>query len=97
MSLDRELCEPEYLHHYFLKHPRARKYLASVSKGAIMDGLNMSIIRSMPVRLPGLAEQRAFVSKLKKADQLMAQHLQHLANLDELFASLQHRAFQGEL
>lgn len=97
ISLDRELCEPEYLHHYFLKHPRARKYLASVSKGAIMDGLNMTIIRNMPVRLPGLPEQRAFVSNLETADHLRAQHLQQLAKLDELFASLQYRAFQGEL
>jgi type I restriction enzyme, S subunit len=47
--LDREKCLPEFLHSYFLIHPEARKYLKMNAKGAIMEGLNMTIINNLPV------------------------------------------------
>ena len=97
ITLDQEKCLPEYLRYYFLKHPEARNYLKSVSKGAVMDGLSMGLIRALPVRLPPISEQQSFVYFLRKCNDIRSAIQEEIVQLDELFASLQHRAFRGEL
>lgn len=97
ITLDKTQCEPEFLHSYFLMHPTARHYLDSRVKGAIMDGLNMGIIKELPVELPPLAEQKAF-TKFKKAIIAQKQRMEIDAEkIDELFGSLQQKAFNGTL
>ncbi len=97
ISLDKSKCLPEFLHSYFLLHPDSRQYLARVAKGAIMAGLNMGLIKKLPVQLPPLALQQEYVSRKQRVQQMRADHERHLATLDELFTSLQQRAFAGEL
>lgn len=97
ITLDAERCLPEFLHSYFLMHPVAQRYLERTAKGAIMSGLNMSIIKSLPIALPPLALQREFVVKTTAIKALKASLSSHLVQLDALFASLQDRAFKGEL
>lgn len=95
ISLDRTKCEPRFLQSYFLHHPVARDYLRRASRGAIMDGLNMSIIKALPVALPSVADQRDYLEWSARARSLELES--RAAQLDALFASLQHRAFRGEL
>ncbi|MDW4572112.1 restriction endonuclease subunit S [Microbacterium sp. M3] len=95
ITLDHTLCLPEYLHDYFLHHPTARQYLQRTSKGAIMDGLNMGIVKKLPLVLPSIERQKAYLSETA-AISTMEARLASL-DLDALFASLQHRAFRGEL
>ncbi|HEY0707759.1 MAG TPA: restriction endonuclease subunit S, partial [Polyangia bacterium] len=97
ISLARELCLPTFLHAYFLRHPAAQKYLRRAAKGAVMDGLNMGIIKGMPVVLPPLPLQQEFARRIAAVEKLKAAQRASLAELDALFASLQHRAFRGEL
>ena len=97
ITLDLEKCLPRFLHAYFLIHPIAKKYLEQTMKGAIMSGLNMGIIRAMPIPRPPLALQQQFAERMEAIETLKATHRQSLAKLDTLFASLQHRAFRGEL
>ena len=97
ISLNRELCLPEFLHAYFLRHPVAQEYLLRTAKGAIMSGLNMGLIKSLPVVLPPLERQRLFASRCQAIHELRSPHVAALTELDLLFASLQHRAFRGEL
>ncbi len=47
--------------------------------------------------VPPLDLQCAFATRVAEIDKLKAHHRAHLAKLDVLFASLQHRAFRGEL
>jgi len=97
ITLDPAKCLPLFLHAYFLQHPIAQKYLTQTAKGAIMSGLNMGLIKGMPVPLAPLPLQREFARRVLAVEKLkMAQHAS-LAELDALFASLQHRAFRGEL
>lgn len=101
ISLDREKCLPEYLHAYFLYHPLAQEYLLSRAKGAIMAGLNMGIIKELPLVLPCIEEQKRLVSQVNllkdNIDKLVMTYEAKLVALDELKKSLLHKAFTGEL
>ncbi|GBH30659.1 type I restriction enzyme, S subunit [Sphingobium xenophagum] len=97
ISLDQDRCLPEFLHAYFLRHPTARHYLKSRSKGAIMDGLNMGIIKELPVILPPLSTQEKFKRSLEALSGPASRGEMALADIESLFTSIQHRAFRGEL
>jgi len=97
ITLDRGRCLPVFLHSYFLRHPIARRYLEQRAKGAVMDGLNMGIIRDMPIPLAPIALQQEFAVKLEGLDNVRREQRQSDAQLEALFASLQYRAFRGEL
>lgn len=62
-----------------------------------MPGLNMQIIKELQVPLPPLEVQGEFVRRLVTLEKLKAVQRSYLTELDALFASLQHRAFRGEL
>jgi type I restriction enzyme S subunit len=51
----------------------------------------------LPVHVPPIEVQRAIVDGLGAVNSLRARHRASLEKLDALFASLQHRAFRGEL
>lgn len=97
ISLDQSKCLPEFLHSYFLMHPIARSYLQRTAKGAIMSGLNMNIIKAMPVALPPLNQQERYVAVVREVQEQKLRQLRYLRELEELFNSLQTRAFHGEL
>jgi type I restriction enzyme, S subunit len=97
ITLDQSRCLPEFFHGCFLIYPGARRYLSQTAKWAIMDGLNMTIIKRLPIMLPPIDLQQAFVNSIRALRAIKMTHTTHLAELDALFASLQHRAFRGEL
>jgi len=97
ITLDHSKCLPDFLHAYFLQHPIARRHLAQKAKGAIMEGLNMGIIKEMPIPLVPIALQEKFVSKLTALNRLVGQAERSEDEFNVIFSSLQHRAFRGEL
>ena len=97
ITLDRGRCLPEFMHAYFLGHPIARRYLERSAKGAIMSGLNMRIIESLPIPAAPLDLQHRFAAIVQSVEQQKIRQRAHLAELDTLFASLQSRAFRGDL
>jgi type I restriction enzyme S subunit len=97
ITLNTMKCRPEFLHAFFLRHPMARAYLDQTSKGAIMSGLNMGIIKSMPISVPPLALQQTFATRIRAVESLKTAHRASMNELDAMFASLQHRAFTGRL
>lgn len=97
ISLDRDKCLPEFLHSYFLMHPVARQYLDRSAKGAIMSGLNMGIIKKLPLPTVALALQERFVRVKQKIQSVIASHQNQLDSLERLNSSLNQRAFVGRL
>lgn len=101
ITLDQRLCNPDFLHAYFLHSPVARDYLDSQVLGSIMDGLNMGIIKEMPVTLPTLEVQKDVVSAISEMRgsslALSAFYSDNIAELDTLRQSLLQKAFSGEL
>ncbi|MDX6369348.1 MAG: type restriction enzyme subunit [Gaiellaceae bacterium] len=97
ITLDQSRCLPTFLHAYFLRHPIARSYLRARAKGSVMSGLNMGIIKQLPVRLPPISLQRRFARRIERISNAKRTSMRHGHHLDELFASLQHQAFTGAL
>lgn len=80
-----------------LHHPTVRQYLRQTAKGAVMDGLNMAIIRRLPLPLPPLPLQESYGRRITAIETVEMALSQSRGNFDDLFASLQFRAFRGEL
>jgi len=97
ITLDQKKCLPVFLHAYFLQHPISRRYLEQKVKGAIMEGLNMRIIKDMPIPLVPVELQKEFVRKISKLNQLKEYFKHSESEFNSLFRSLQYRAFKGEL
>ncbi|MGO2234927.1 restriction endonuclease subunit S [Marinomonas sp. UCMA 3892] len=101
ITLDKSKCLPEYLHAYFLYHPLAKEYLLSRAKGSIMAGLNMGIIKELPLVLPSIEEQKTLVSQItflrENLDKLEITYKSKLNAIDELKKSILQKAFSGEL
>jgi type I restriction enzyme S subunit len=62
-----------------------------------MAGLNMGIIKELPVVLPSLEKQRHFVSIKRALGRQLEQTRAQENRFDELFAGLQQHAFAGTL
>ncbi|MBT2518235.1 restriction endonuclease subunit S [Streptomyces sp. ISL-90] len=97
ITLDRSRCLPQFLRATFLWHQRSRRYLGATEKGAIMAGLNMGLIKAMPVTLPPIEIQAEFTKFDSAVQQRRIAAQRRVDLLDALFASLQHRAFGGDL
>jgi type I restriction enzyme S subunit len=54
-------------------------------------------LKTLPIPVPPLPLQQTFATRIQAVEVLKTQNRAALAELDALFASLQHRAFQGEL
>ena len=87
---------PRYLSAY-LSSPSGQHGLAARNRAAVKAGLNFDDIRSLRVPLPSRAAQDDFARRAAAVDDLRARH-ERATNLDaQLFSSLQHRAFRGQL
>lgn len=78
--------------------PAVRAQLESAAKTT--NGtfkINQTSLAAIQLALPPLDLQQAFATRVAAVERLKELHQKHLAELDALFASLQHRAFKGEL
>ncbi len=97
LTLDWSKCLPDFLHAYFLFHPVAHRHLRQSCKGAIMDGLNMGVIKSLPVPLVPVPLQQRFKEIAGRLKLTAGRASTHAVEAEGLFQSLQQRAFTGAL
>ncbi len=81
-----------YLVHALI-HARLNQY-ASQSGQPLVSGSRLYPVR---ILVPSLPLQQTFATRISAVEKLKAAHRASLGELDALFASLQHRAFRGEL
>lgn len=93
ITLDTDKVLPEYVRACFLWHPASRRHLTSRTKGSIMDGLNMSIVREMPLPVPPLDVQRAFVDRIGDVEQSYELARRQEEPMAQLHLELQQRHF----
>ena len=80
-----------------LSSPSVRTMLEQRAQGVTMLNLNQSIVGNLEVPLVSVESQLTFAGLRGHLRALREHQASHLAKLDDLFASLQHRAFRGEL
>ncbi len=97
ITLDHSRCSPWYLWAAFRFDPGLRRQMGATARGAVMPGLNMGLIKMATVTLPPIEAQEEFARALDAMEFASDRSNGHSDRLDELFASLQHRAFRGEL
>ena len=74
-----------------------REHFRRLQRGVRQKNLNLSMIREIQIPSPPLPLQQTFATRIQAIEALKATHRAALAQLDALFASLQQRAFAGEL
>ena len=87
---------PAYLSE-LINGPYGRLTLLGDSVGAAQGVINVGTLLRWSTLVPPLNLQNTFATYVDSVEQENASQLAHLAELDTLFASLQSRAFRGEL
>ncbi len=87
---------PIYLRHVISSNSM-RKHLENVAQGVTMANLNKEIVGALSIPTPPLQLQQAYVNQLIRVESLSALQIDALNETHSLFASLQYRAFHGEL
>lgn len=90
------VINPRFLVHLLL-HDLAPVRVGKLMAGSTSKHLNVKELRRMPVLSPPLTLQHRFATIVESIEQQKYRMRAHLAELDALFASLQSRAFNGEL
>jgi type I restriction enzyme S subunit len=72
-------------------------HLEQIAWGVTMANLNRTKVESLIIPIPSIDYQHRFAKILQSAERQKARLRAHLTELDTLFASLQQRAFNGEL
>ena len=96
LTPDQHVAHPVYLSNYF-NSAGGKRMVLRAQRGQIQKHLNVGSLRSAPIPLPPLDLQRRFATIVESVEQQRARQRAHLAELDTLFASLQSRAFRGDL
>ena len=97
ITCDRDKVLPEFLSFAIHSDPLVIRQIQKANKGAIMDGLNLSIIRKLEINVPPIPTQKKFVRVLYTLTRMKDQAEFNIGSGESLLASLYQRAFRGEL
>ena len=92
----RSIVIPEYVSAYIRSFP-VQQRIQRMGKGNALKHLQITELAKFPSVVPSLDLQRRFATIVELVERQKARMRTHLAELDALFASLQSRAFNGEL
>lgn len=97
---NKDLVSPEYLNYSLNRNPFVVEQLFGQAKGAIMKGINSTIVKSLVIPLPSLEEQKLIVSNLnilfKETEKLKTIYSDKLNNISLIKGSILTRAFENE-
>ena len=80
-----------------LASPPLKRQADRAARGVAQKTVNLEEIRKFIIFCPLLPLQKEFAQRVEAVEKLKATHRASLSQLQALFASLQHRAFRGEL
>jgi type I restriction enzyme S subunit len=97
ITCDLQKVLPEVLSFAIHSDPVVIDQIRAANKGAIMDGLNLGIIRQIKIRRSPMRQQRLFADLLQKTHATIRKMTTPAGEGSELYSSLSQRAFRGEL
>ena len=90
------VIDSTYLHS-LLTSKQTKLHIAHIGRGAAVPQLTSAQLAELAIAVPPIDVQQAFATRIQAVESLKTTHRASLAELDALFASLQHRAFVGQL
>lgn len=84
-------------YNFLINSPYGKRHLAPLTRRAAQPHLNADQLRGLEFISPPKEEKEQFAHRSAAVETLRTVHCSALAELDALFAVLQHRAFRGEL
>jgi type I restriction enzyme S subunit len=96
-ALPRSEVLKDFIFH-LLQEQRLHAFVVGRSeRTAGQSGVNLELLEKYPAYLPPISLQREFARRVTAVEALKTAQRASLTELDALFATLQHRAFRGEL
>ena len=97
LRCDRSKTSPIYVEH-FINSTGGRRSLVGTSRTTSgLNTISVSKVGGSEIQLPSLDLQHRFAAIVESVEHQKARQRAHLSELDTLFASLQSRAFQGDI
>ncbi len=87
ISLGASIVTPLFLH-YYLQQPEIINWIYNQAVGATIANLNTSIIKSIPIRYPGIHNQKKISFILTAYDDLIENNLRRIKILEEMAQAL---------
>jgi type I restriction enzyme, S subunit len=92
-----DMIVPEYIRHLLMTPGGRQRFLSASRRSAVQFNINTKEIAAIRIPVPPIDLQRDFLRRVTATETVRVAQRASLAELDALFASLQHRAFRGEL
>jgi type I restriction enzyme S subunit len=97
LRTDNSALLPIFLSNFLSLPTGGQRQIAKVQYGQTKPGLNFEQINAFRVPVPPIGEQREFCQRITRVENLERNAMASANLLESLFASLQYRAFRGEL
>ncbi|WP_118183980.1 restriction endonuclease subunit S [Paraburkholderia phosphatilytica] len=96
IRVDPKKCLPEFIAHQ-LHHSRdVERQISMVSSGAVMPGINVTKLKGLEIQVPELELQKRFQERVTQLGSVIELHNEARKEADNLFSSLQAKAFWGQ-
>ncbi len=97
ITLNKKIANPYFVAYSIHSNPYILEQIKQRTRGAIMDGLNLTIIKELKVKLPPIELQNHFAKTIEEIEVLKIKVQQERTASENLFQSLLQKAFKGEL
>jgi type I restriction enzyme S subunit len=87
---------PRYLYYWF-SQSWVQNLIVRRQRGSSIPGINLGILKSLPIAVPPITEQEQIVSAIEATDAKRASEESRKASLDVLFRTLLHDLMNGKL
>jgi type I restriction enzyme S subunit len=96
LTPDKDVVVPRFVKD-LINSPMGKRLILSESRGQVQQHFNVGSLSKAKLFLPPYDLQLEYLSRISAFDEAAARRSESEEMLDSLFASLQHRAFRGEL
>ena len=97
VRVEQSKLDPAYFSKFLLTGEARGYFLGCAKRTTNLASINMTQLRVLPVPLPPLPLQKEFAARVSEIRALQSEQATSRRRLDDLFQSLLHRAFKGEL